>query len=208
MAYNDWSVRVNTATCQCVIFCAECVVRWCEGCYEVSTSRGQRWNQLCATAEHVLYEYEATISNKVLSDDRPRRFSDKPEFFETVCISNVRELRISTLYFTPMQVFRVACLSWLCVRWITVWDKAGAIPLFHWGTLRETMETVRIVSGPVDISKRVPPEDEELRWKVVFFYRRDPFLESSICGRRQIPTDRNLNTSTTKVWKLVFKISR
>jgi len=40
----------------------------------------------------LLYEYEATISNKVLSDDRPRRFSDKPEFFETVCISIVREL--------------------------------------------------------------------------------------------------------------------
>jgi hypothetical protein len=52
----------------------------------------------------LLYENETTVSNKISSDDRPRRFSDKPQFFETFGMSIVRELRLFMLYFMPMQV--------------------------------------------------------------------------------------------------------
>lgn len=179
-------------------------MRWCESCYEVCRSRGQRWDQLCAATVHVLYEYEATVCNKVLSDDRPRRFNDKPEFFEAVCISIVRELRLFTLYFVPMQLFDAACLSWHCVRWITVWDKDGAIL----GNSEENLENCQVIQWSCRYSKQVPPEDEELlnSVKSCAFLPPEPVLESSICRQRLNPTDRNLNTSTAIVWKLVFKM--
>jgi hypothetical protein len=144
----------------------------------------------------LLYEYEATISNKIFSDDRPRRFSDKPEFSETFRISIVRELWLFVLYFVPMQVFHAACLSWQCVR------------LFHWSSLRKTMKAVRITSVPVDIRSGhlLKTKNCFTRWKVVLLYLRDLFLESWTYWQRQNPTERNLNSSTVKVWKLVFKM--
>jgi hypothetical protein len=121
----------------------------------------------------LLYEHEATVSNKIFSADRPRRFSDKPEFFETFFISIFRELWLSELYFMPMQVFHAACLSWQCVRLTTISDKADALLLFHWGSLRKTMKAVWLASVPVDVRSGYLLKTKNCftRWKVVLLYR-------------------------------------
>jgi uncharacterized RDD family membrane protein YckC len=61
----------------------------------------------------LLYEYEATISNKIFSDALLRRFSDKPEFFEIFCISIIRELWLFVVFYGIARFS--SCMSFMAV---------------------------------------------------------------------------------------------